>query len=75
MVEKVPQQDVNKYGIADINGAELSPGEQAGITQLVEKPSVEDAPSDLAVVGRYVFQLIYGRCWRKHRWVRAMKFS
>lgn len=55
MVEKVPQQDVNKYGIADINGAELSPGEQAGITQLVEKPSVEEAPSDLAVVGRYVF--------------------
>lgn len=55
MVEKVPQQDVSNYGIADINGAELSPGEQAGITQLVEKPSVEEAPSDLAVVGRYVF--------------------
>lgn len=55
MVEKVPQQDVSNYGIADINGAELSPGEQAGITQLVEKPSVEQAPSDLAVVGRYVF--------------------
>ncbi|MDV6316923.1 UTP--glucose-1-phosphate uridylyltransferase GalU [Idiomarina sp. HP20-50] len=55
MVEKVPQQDVSSYGIADINGVDLSPGEQAGITQLVEKPSVKDAPSDLAVVGRYVF--------------------
>lgn len=55
MVEKVPQQDVSNYGIADISGAELNPGEQAGITQLVEKPSVKDAPSDLAVVGRYVF--------------------
>ncbi|RUO67200.1 UTP--glucose-1-phosphate uridylyltransferase GalU [Idiomarina ramblicola] len=55
MVEKVPQQDVSNYGIADINGVELNPGEQAGITQLVEKPSVKDAPSDLAVVGRYVF--------------------
>jgi len=55
MVEKVPQQDVCNYGIADINGADLAPGEQAGITQLVEKPSIEEAPSDLAVVGRYVF--------------------
>lgn len=55
MVEKVPQDDVSKYGIADIGGEELKPGEQAPITQLVEKPSKEDAPSDLAVVGRYVF--------------------
>lgn len=55
MVEKVPQHDVNKYGIADINGVELTPGERAEITQLVEKPAVNEAPSDLAVVGRYVF--------------------
>ncbi|WP_287818227.1 UTP--glucose-1-phosphate uridylyltransferase GalU, partial [Idiomarina sp.] len=55
MVEKVPQQDVSNYGIADINGADLKPGEQAEITQLVEKPPVKEAPSDLAVVGRYVF--------------------
>ncbi len=55
MVEKVPQDDVSKYGIADIGGEELKPGEQAPITQLVEKPSKEEAPSDLAVVGRYVF--------------------
>ncbi|WP_300316765.1 UTP--glucose-1-phosphate uridylyltransferase GalU [Idiomarina sp.] len=55
MVEKVPQEDVSKYGIADIGGEELKPGEQAPITQLVEKPSKEEAPSDLAVVGRYVF--------------------
>ncbi|MBF38042.1 MULTISPECIES: UTP--glucose-1-phosphate uridylyltransferase GalU [unclassified Idiomarina] len=55
MVEKVPQEDVSKYGIADIGGEELKPGEQSPITQLVEKPSKEEAPSDLAVVGRYVF--------------------
>jgi len=55
MVEKVPQADVSKYGIADIGGEELKPGEQSPITQLVEKPSKEEAPSDLAVVGRYVF--------------------
>ncbi|HAD47299.1 MAG TPA: UTP--glucose-1-phosphate uridylyltransferase, partial [Idiomarina sp.] len=28
---------------------------QAAIKQLVEKPAIDEAPSDLAVVGRYVF--------------------
>ncbi|MGQ4276385.1 UTP--glucose-1-phosphate uridylyltransferase GalU [Pseudidiomarina sp. E22-M8] len=55
MVEKVPRDKVNQYGIADIDGAELEPGEQAAIKQLVEKPTIDKAPSDLAVVGRYVF--------------------
>jgi len=55
MVEKVPHESVSNYGIADINGKDLEPGQQAGIKQLVEKPEVDQAPSDLAVVGRYVF--------------------
>lgn len=55
MVEKVPRELVSNYGVADIGGAELKAGEQAPITRLVEKPPVESAPSDLAVVGRYVF--------------------
>ncbi|MCC5880429.1 MAG: UTP--glucose-1-phosphate uridylyltransferase GalU [Idiomarina sp.] len=55
MVEKVPQELVSSYGVADIGGAKLKAGEQAPIHQLVEKPPVETAPSDLAVVGRYVF--------------------
>ncbi|RUO78334.1 UTP--glucose-1-phosphate uridylyltransferase GalU [Pseudidiomarina taiwanensis] len=55
MVEKVPKELVNQYGVADINGVELAPGQSAAITQLVEKPPVAEAPSDLAVVGRYVF--------------------
>ncbi|MBT41242.1 MAG: UTP--glucose-1-phosphate uridylyltransferase [Idiomarina sp.] len=55
MVEKVPHENVSSYGVADINGADLAPGEQAAIKQLVEKPAVDEAPSDLAVVGRYVF--------------------
>ncbi|GIU24738.1 UTP--glucose-1-phosphate uridylyltransferase GalU [Shewanella sp. MBTL60-007] len=54
MVEGVPHELVSQYGIADINGEELKPGESLPLTQLVEKPSVEDAPSNLAVVGRYV---------------------
>lgn len=54
MLEPVAQEDVSKYGIADINGAELKAGESAPIKTMVEKPAVENAPSNLAVVGRYV---------------------
>ena len=54
MLEPVPQEDVSKYGIADINGVELTPGESAAINAMVEKPDVDVAPSNLAVVGRYV---------------------
>ncbi|KJY94065.1 MULTISPECIES: UTP--glucose-1-phosphate uridylyltransferase GalU [Pseudoalteromonas] len=54
MLEPVPQQDVCKYGIADINGVSLRPGESSAIKHMVEKPAIEEAPSNLAVVGRYV---------------------
>ncbi|NKF50105.1 UTP--glucose-1-phosphate uridylyltransferase GalU [Shewanella sp. WXL01] len=54
MVSPVPKEEVNKYGIADCNGAELGKGESAVIHSMVEKPATDDAPSDLAVVGRYV---------------------
>ena len=54
MLEQVAQEDVSKYGIADINGVELTPGESAAINAMVEKPAVDVAPSNLAVVGRYV---------------------
>ncbi|MBE0421292.1 UTP--glucose-1-phosphate uridylyltransferase GalU [Pseudoalteromonas nigrifaciens] len=54
MLEPVALEDVSKYGIADINGVELIPGESAAINTMVEKPATELAPSNLAVVGRYV---------------------
>lgn len=54
MVEPVPMSDVSSYGVADINGSELKPGETAPMTKVVEKPTREDAPSNLAIVGRYV---------------------
>ncbi len=54
LVEAVAQQDVDKYGIVDISGAELKPGESAPISAIVEKPAIKEAPSNLAVVGRYV---------------------
>jgi UTP--glucose-1-phosphate uridylyltransferase len=54
MLEPVAMDDVSKYGIADINGVQLVAGESAQIKTMVEKPEVDAAPSNLAVVGRYV---------------------
>jgi len=54
MVETVPDALVSHYGIADCGGQTLSPGGFAKVTKAVEKPSLDEAPSNLAVVGRYV---------------------
>lgn len=54
LVEEVPEAEVNKFGVVDLDGADLAQGESAKIHGMVEKPDVEDAPSNLAVVGRYV---------------------
>ena len=47
-VEEVPHSDTGKYGIVDVG----SEGDR--IRHMVEKPKPEEAPSNLAVVGRYV---------------------
>ncbi|GAB3003502.1 UTP--glucose-1-phosphate uridylyltransferase GalU [Psychrosphaera aestuarii] len=54
MVDAVPNEDVNKYGIADVDGVKIKAGESKAMVGMVEKPDVDDAPSNLAVVGRYV---------------------
>lgn len=54
MVEPVPMELVSGYGVADVNGHSISAGYSAPIVKVVEKPPVEEAPSNLAVVGRYV---------------------
>jgi UTP--glucose-1-phosphate uridylyltransferase len=50
----VAYQDVNQYGIVDIDGVSLQPGESAQISCMVEKPTPAKAPSNLAVLGRYI---------------------
>jgi UTP--glucose-1-phosphate uridylyltransferase len=50
-VQRVDPADVTRYGILEPLHEE---GRIVEIRNLVEKPSVEDAPSDLAVLGRYV---------------------
>ena len=54
LVEQVPEEDVSKFGVVDLDGVKIDQGESAKIHGMVEKPDVEDAPSKLAVVGRYV---------------------
>lgn len=54
-VQPVPEDQVNRYGIVALeNENQLSPGNAAKIREIVEKPPVGEAPSNLAVVGRYL---------------------
>jgi UTP--glucose-1-phosphate uridylyltransferase len=55
MVEPVPAQQVSAYGIVDLANQQITAGESYPIKGIVEKPETENAPSNLAVVGRYVF--------------------
>ena len=50
-VERVPRDEISSYGV--IAYKEMRPGVYR-ITDLVEKPTKEDAPSDLAIIGRYI---------------------
>jgi UTP--glucose-1-phosphate uridylyltransferase len=50
-IERVPREDVSSYGI--IAGEEIRPGVYR-IRDMVEKPPRNEAPSDLAIIGRYI---------------------
>lgn len=53
-VMKVPNEEVSKYGVIDPQ-EEVSKG-LYGVNKFVEKPKVEDAPSNLAIIGRYLLR-------------------
>ena len=50
-IEEVPMERVNKYGVLDID---QDMGRLVSIKGLVEKPPIEEAPSNLTIIGRYV---------------------
>lgn len=52
-VEQVPKSRISRYGV--IKGKRVR-NELYKIEDVVEKPSPEEAPSDLAIIGRYVFR-------------------
>ena len=50
-IEEVPKEHTHRYGVID--GNEESPG-IFRISDMIEKPSTEVAPSNLAIIGRYI---------------------
>lgn len=50
-IEEVPKEDTSKYGI--VEGVNIKDGLYR-VTNMVEKPTPEEAPSNLAVIGRYI---------------------
>jgi UTP--glucose-1-phosphate uridylyltransferase len=50
-IEEVPPEEVHKYGV--IEGSELEEGVYV-VSKMVEKPTPEEAPSNLAIIGRYI---------------------
>lgn len=53
-VHEVPDEEVSKYGIIKpLDGKDYGPSIRV-IEKLVEKPSVQTAPSNLAIMGRYI---------------------
>ena len=57
LVEPVDQKDIHKYGIASPLNSDFAVNTHQAIEVqgFVEKPSADDAPSNLAIVGRYIF--------------------
>ena len=54
-VERVPEEDVSSYGVVKIDDSAPNLGRGVyRIADLVEKPRREDAPSNLAIIGRYI---------------------
>jgi UTP--glucose-1-phosphate uridylyltransferase len=50
-VQRVPESEVSRYGIIHPGTKD---GRLYGVEDLVEKPAIEDAPSNLAIMGRYI---------------------
>lgn len=54
-VQKVPDSEVSKYGIIAPGGGEIEPN-IIHVSSFVEKPAVPDAPSNYAILGRYILR-------------------
>lgn len=54
MVEEVPDLAVSSYGVVDLNGEPIAAGQSVRLHAMVEKPAVDEAPSTMAITGRYV---------------------
>lgn len=54
MVERVDYDVIENYGVVDLDGKVSNPFDSIPLKSVVEKPSPDKAPSNLAVLGRYI---------------------
>ena len=52
-IEEVPQEDTNKYGVIAGNLVDNT-NDTYRVTNMVEKPDPKDAPTNMAIIGRYI---------------------
>jgi UTP--glucose-1-phosphate uridylyltransferase len=53
-VERVPRDEISSYGVIAVDETAKLPRGVYKVRDLVEKPPKEEAPSDLAIIGRYI---------------------
>jgi UTP--glucose-1-phosphate uridylyltransferase len=53
-IMEVPREDVCRYGIVDGTPLAGEDGRVFRVRNMVEKPRVEESPSNLAIIGRYI---------------------
>ncbi|PMP67071.1 MAG: UTP--glucose-1-phosphate uridylyltransferase [Thermodesulfobacterium geofontis] len=61
-VEEVSREDISRYGIVE---GEKIENNLIKIKRVVEKPSPEEAPSNLAIIGRYIFDPVIFKFLKK----------
>jgi UTP--glucose-1-phosphate uridylyltransferase len=54
MVERIDSDNIENYGIVDFGKNDIEKFTSTPLVNLVEKPSIHDTPSNLAVLGRYI---------------------
>ena len=74
-VERVPYEEVSNYGVVKIDEShDLGPGVHR-IVDLVEKPKREEAPSNLAIIGRYILTPDSSTRWKRPHATGPARFS
>lgn len=53
-VQEIPKKYLNKYGVVSLKDGEYKDGGENILVDIVEKPEIEDAPTNLASYGRYL---------------------
>ena len=64
-VNKIDKENIHNYGVIDPGDYELDEDNTVIVSDIVEKPDTDDAPSDIAVVGRYIFNPSIFDCIKK----------